>query len=133
MIKNIGNEIQKLKVQNAIAQVTSDTNNPRAVLAIFEHVIHSAFNHKLAPGTLSIYVLDTIVNHIKDRVSANKFHNFIHHSSYFYKLETSFIHRPEEQTVILIIGDDISIKSSNVKININDVCNLISVSSKHFN
>jgi hypothetical protein len=31
------------------------------------------------------------------------------------------------------IGDDISTKSSNVKININDVCNLISVSSKQFN
>jgi len=34
---------------------------------------------------------------------------------------------------ILFIGDDITIKSSNVKININDVCNLISVSSEHFN
>jgi len=32
-----------------------------------------------------------------------------------------------------IIGDDISIKSSNVKININDVCNLISMSSECFN
>jgi hypothetical protein len=31
------------------------------------------------------------------------------------------------------IGDDISIKSSNVKLNINDVCNLISVSSERFN
>ncbi len=31
-----------------------------------------------------------------------------------------------------IIGDDVSIKSSNVKININDVCNLISVSLLHY-
>ncbi len=31
------------------------------------------------------------------------------------------------------IGDDILTKSSNVKININNVCNLISVSSKRFN
>ncbi len=31
------------------------------------------------------------------------------------------------------IGDDISIKSKNVKLNINDVCNLISVSSERFN
>jgi hypothetical protein len=31
------------------------------------------------------------------------------------------------------IGDDISIKSANVKLNINDVCNLLSVSSEHFN
>jgi hypothetical protein len=34
---------------------------------------------------------------------------------------------------VVIIGDDIAIKSSNVKININDVCNLISVSSERFN
>jgi hypothetical protein len=31
------------------------------------------------------------------------------------------------------IGDDISIKSAIVKTNINDVCNLISVSSERFN
>jgi hypothetical protein len=31
------------------------------------------------------------------------------------------------------IGDDILMKSSNVKININNVCNLISVSSEQFN
>jgi hypothetical protein len=31
------------------------------------------------------------------------------------------------------IGDNISIKSANVKLNINDVCNLISVSSERFN
>ncbi len=31
------------------------------------------------------------------------------------------------------IGDDISIKGANVKLNINDVCNLISVSNEHFN
>ena len=31
------------------------------------------------------------------------------------------------------IRDDISIKSSNVKININDVCNLINASSEQFN
>ncbi len=33
----------------------------------------------------------------------------------------------------LFIGDDISMKSSNEKININNVCNLISVSSERFN
>jgi len=31
------------------------------------------------------------------------------------------------------IGDDISIKTTNVKLYINDVCNLISMSSEHFN
>jgi hypothetical protein len=35
--------------------------------------------------------------------------------------------------IVSIIGDDISIKSANVKLNIKDVCNLISMSSEHFN
>jgi hypothetical protein len=111
MIEDIGNEIQKLKVQarfhfsldRAIAQVISDSNKLRAVVAIFELVINSAFEQKLAPGALSIDVLDTIVHHIKDTAAKNKFHNFIHQPSDLYKLETSFIHRPEEYTVILIL------------------------------
>jgi hypothetical protein len=38
------------------------------------------------------------------------------------------------QTIMTVfIRDDISIKSLNVKININDICNLISLSSEHFN
>jgi len=111
MIKNIGNEIQKLKIQagfyfsvdRAIAQVISDSNKLRAVVAIFEQVINSAFDQKLALGALSVDVLHKIVNHIKDTAAQNKFHNFIHQLSYLYKVETSFIHRPEEHTVILIL------------------------------
>jgi hypothetical protein len=111
MIEDIGNEIQKLKVKagfyfsvdRAIAQVISDSNKLRAVVAIFERVINSAFDQKLAPGALSVDVLDKIVNHIKDTAAQSKFHNFIHQPSDLYKLETSFIHRPEEHTVILIL------------------------------
>jgi hypothetical protein len=52
MIKDIGNEIKKLKVQagfhfsidQAIAKVISDTNKLRAVIPIFEWVINSAFD-----------------------------------------------------------------------------------------
>ncbi len=62
MIDDIGREIQALKVQSglhfsinkAIAQVISDTNKLRAVVAIFERVIHSAFHEKLAPEALSV-------------------------------------------------------------------------------
>jgi hypothetical protein len=101
MIDDIGNEIAKLKVQagfhfsvdRAIAQVISDSNKLRAVVAIFERVINSAFDQKLAPGALSVDVLDTIVHHIKDTAAKNKFHSFIHQPSDLYKLETSFIHR----------------------------------------
>ncbi len=111
MIEDIGNEIQKLKVQagfhfsidRAIAQVISDTNKLRAVIAIFEQVINSAFYQKLAPGALSVDILETIVHHIKDTAAKNKFHNFIHQPSDLYKFETSFIHILEEHTVILIL------------------------------
>ncbi len=40
---------------------------------------------------------------IKDTAAKSKFHNFIHQPSDLYKLETSFIHHPEEHTVILIL------------------------------
>jgi len=111
MIKNIRNELNKLKVQagfhfsidRAIAQVISDTNKLMAVVAIFERVINSAFDQKLAPGALSVDVLETIVHHIKDTAAKNKFHNFIHQPSDLYKLKTSFIHCPEEHTLILIL------------------------------
>ncbi len=104
MIKDIGKEIQVLKVQSslhfsidrAIPQVISDTNKLWAVVAIFERVIHLAFDQKLAPGALSVDILERIINHIKDMAATNKFHNFMHQPSDLYKLETSFIHRPEE-------------------------------------
>jgi uncharacterized FlaG/YvyC family protein len=104
MIEDIGNEIKKLRVQvgfhfsidRAIAQVISDTNKLRAVIAIFERLIHLALNQKLAPGALSVDVLETIVYHIKDTAANNKFHNFIDQPSDLYKLKTSFIHRPED-------------------------------------
>jgi hypothetical protein len=70
---------------------------------MFERVINSAFDQKLAPGALSIDILDIIVNHIKDKAARNKFHNFVHQPSDLYKLDTSFIHRAEEHTVILIL------------------------------
>jgi hypothetical protein len=40
---------------------------------------------------------------------------------------------PVSTLLLCFIGDDISIKSANVKLNINNVCNLISVSSERFN
>ncbi len=74
MIDDIGNKLKKLKVQagfhfsidRAIAQIISDSNKLCAVITIFERVINSVFDQKLAPGALSIDILETIVNHIKD-------------------------------------------------------------------
>ena len=84
MIEDIGNEIAKLKIQTgyyfsidrAIAQVISDNNKLRAVVAIFERVINSAFDQKLAPGALSVDVLDTIVHHIKDTAAKKQIPQF---------------------------------------------------------
>jgi len=111
MIDTIGQELKALKVQSglhfsidkAIAQVILDTNKLRAVVAIFERVINTAFDQKLAPGALTVDVLDSILYHIKDTAAKNKYHNFIHQPSDLYKLEVSFIHRPEDKTVILIL------------------------------
>jgi hypothetical protein len=111
MIDTIGQELKALKVQSglhfsidkAIAQVISDTNKLRAVVAIFKRVINSAFDQKLAPGALSVDVPDSILYHIKDTAAKNKYHYFIHQPSDLYKLEVSFIHRPEDKTVILIL------------------------------
>jgi hypothetical protein len=111
MIDDIGRELHIIKLQNdflfsvdrIIVQVISDSNKLRAMVAIFECVINSAFDQKLAQGALIIYVLDTIVNHIKDTAAKNKFYNFVHQPLDLYKLETSFIHRAEEHTVILIL------------------------------
>jgi hypothetical protein len=70
MIEDISNKIKKSKVQNgfhfsinrAIAQVISDKNKLQAVVvAIFERMIHLAFDQKRAPGALSINVLETII------------------------------------------------------------------------
>ncbi len=72
-------------------------------MAIFERVINTAFDQKLAPGALSVDILDSILYHIKDMAAKNKFHNFVHQPSDLYKLEVSFIHRPKEQTVILLL------------------------------
>jgi hypothetical protein len=73
--------------------------------------------------------------------------NWFYSHKYFFHKNTFFRHFPSPiassdsgriQTRDLgmmrqVIGDDISIKSANVKLNINDVCNLISVSSERFN
>jgi hypothetical protein len=43
------------------------------------------------------------VDHIKVGASNNTVHNFIHQLVDIHKLEASFIHRPEEQTVMIIL------------------------------
>jgi len=92
-----------VRVDRIIAQITSDEHKLRAVIATFERIIITAFNQKLAPGALSTDVLQQIIYHINDIAANNKFNQFVHEPADLYKLYVSFIHRPEEYTIILIL------------------------------
>jgi hypothetical protein len=81
----------------------SDEHKLRAVITTFERIIITAFNQKLAPGALSTDVLNQIVYHINDIASKNNYNKFVHEPADLYKLEFSFIHCPEEHTIILIL------------------------------
>jgi len=58
MIDEIGNELEvvqmnqqfQVRVDRIVAQITSDEQKLRAVIATFERIIITAFNQKLAPG-----------------------------------------------------------------------------------
>jgi len=75
----------------------------RAVITTFERIIITAFNQKLAPGALSTDVLNQIVYHINNIAAKNAYNMFVHEPTDLYNLEVSFIHRPEEHTIILIL------------------------------
>ncbi len=111
MINDIGEELQvvkveqlfRVKVDRVIAQINTNEHKLRAVIATFERIIFTAFKQRLAPGALSTDVLHQIIYHINDIASNNHFHKFVHEPADLYKLEVSFIHRPEEHTIILIL------------------------------
>jgi len=75
----IGNEIQVVKllqtwqvrIERIIAQISSDDAKLRAVIATFERIIITAFNKKLAPGALSVDVLNQIISHINGIAASN--------------------------------------------------------------
>jgi hypothetical protein len=90
-------------VAQNVPQITSDENKLQVVIATFEQIIVTAHNQKLVPGALSTDILNTIIQHIKDVTSKNNFHNFVHQPLDLYKLEVSFIHRQEKETVIIIL------------------------------
>jgi len=108
---SIGNEIQvvrlvqtwQIRVERIVAQISSDDAKLRAVIATFERIIITAFNKKLAPGALSIDVLNQVVDHINGIANRNNYHKFVHEPADLYDLDVSFIHRPEEQNIILIL------------------------------
>jgi hypothetical protein len=111
MVDDIGKELQvikfgnqfRTKVERVLAQINTDEHKLRAVIATFERIIHSAYDQKLAPGALSSDVLHQILYHIDSVANKNSFEKFVHEPADLYKLKVSFIHRPEEQTIILIL------------------------------
>jgi len=112
LIDGIGKELQVVKLQQTfqvrvdriVAQISSDDSKLRAVIATFERIIITAFNKKLAPGALSTDVLNQIIYHINDIASRNNYNKFVHEPANLYNLEVSFIHRPEEHTIILLLN-----------------------------
>ncbi len=70
MVDDIGNELQVIKlrqtfqvsVKRVVAQIMSDENKLWAVVAMFERIIVTAFNQKIAPGALSTDLLSNIAN-----------------------------------------------------------------------
>ncbi len=48
-------------------------------------------------------VLNQIIQHIDDISYRNNYHKFVHEPADLYNLDVSFIHRPEEQTIILVL------------------------------
>ncbi len=100
MVYNIGEEFKVIKVKEQfqvsmdqiLAQINLDEQKLLAVVATFEHLIHTAFDQKLVPGVLSNDILIMIVNHLKNVANTNNSHNFIHQQADLYKREASFIH-----------------------------------------
>jgi hypothetical protein len=84
-------------------QITSDEHKLRAVIMTFERIIITAFNQRLVPGALSTDILNQIIYHINEIATNNHYHQFVHEPADLYKLEVSFIHRPEDYTIILIL------------------------------
>ncbi len=111
MVDDIGKELQVVKIQQnfmvrvdrVIAQINSDEHKLRAVIATFERIIIMAFNQRLAPGALSTDVLNQIIFHINNIANSNNFHKSVHEPADLYKLEVSFIHGPEDYTIILVL------------------------------
>jgi hypothetical protein len=111
MVDDIGKELQvvqfenqfRVKIERVLAQVNTDEHKLRAVIATFGRIIVTAYNQKLAPGALSSDVLHQIIYHIDEIANKNHFQKFVHEPADLYKLEVSFIHRPEDQTIILIL------------------------------
>ena len=88
----IGNEIQVVKlfqewevrIERIIAQISSDDAKLRAVIATFERIIITAFNKKLAPGALSVDVLNQIISHVNEIANRNNYHKFVHEPADLY-------------------------------------------------
>jgi hypothetical protein len=111
LIYGISKELQVVKLQQTfqlrvdriVAQISSNDSKLRAVIATFERIIITAFNKKLALGALSTDVLNQIIHHINDIANKNNYNKFVHEPANLYNLEVSFIHQPEEHTIILIL------------------------------
>jgi hypothetical protein len=75
-----------------------EQSSPSLSVSSIQHLIKSWL---LVPSASTFWRESSTTS--RQRAATNKFQNFIHQPSDLYKLETSFIQCPEEQTVILIL------------------------------
>jgi len=94
-----------ISVDNAhIIKVASSMENKLNFnVQTFKLLVHTANDHKFAPGTLHHDMLIYIFNHITDISIRNNFTSFTEHPSDLFEVKASFIIRRAEHTILLIL------------------------------
>jgi hypothetical protein len=111
MVDDIGKEIQVIKVKQTfilrldlvVAQITSDSNQFWAVVAIFEWIINSAFDQKLALACSAFLSSTQLWTTSRTPQPRTNFTISFTSLLILHKVETSFIHWVEEQRVNIIL------------------------------
>jgi hypothetical protein len=72
-------------------------------VAISERLIHTDYNNRLSPGALHHEVLLEILKYVNEIADNSEMLSFIHKPSDIFLVETSYIYKPEDNTIILIL------------------------------
>jgi hypothetical protein len=72
-------------------------------IKIAERLIRTAYKNRLAPGVLHHDVLMEIILYIDEVAAKSELLSFVHQTSDFFLVETSFIYKPEEKIFVLVL------------------------------
>jgi hypothetical protein len=72
-------------------------------VAISERLIRTAYSNRLSPGALQLDALVEIVRYINEVPANSDMLSFIHKPSDLFLVETSYIYKPDEKTLVLIL------------------------------